>query len=77
MRRLKSNTKIDNLENKIILLRGERVMIDADLALLYGVSTKVLNQSVKRNRERFPQAFMFQLTDLEKGEVVTNWGWIN
>ena len=47
-------------------------MLDADLAELYGVLTKVLNQAVKRNKERFPVDFMFQLTKEEKDEVVTN-----
>lgn len=47
-------------------------MLDADLAVLYGVSTKALNQAVKRNKARFPQDFMFRLTKKEKLEVVTN-----
>ena len=47
-------------------------MLDRDLAYLYGVSTKVLNQAVKRNLERFPDDFMFQLTKEEKDELVTN-----
>ena len=47
-------------------------MLDADLAELYGVSTKVFNQAVKRNRDRFPEDFMFRLTQEEKAEVVTN-----
>lgn len=47
-------------------------MLDADLAELYGAATKVLNQAVKRNRKRFPEDFMFRLTQKEKGEVVTN-----
>jgi len=47
-------------------------MLDADLATLYGVSTRVLNQAVKRNRERFPEDFMFRLTAAEKAEVITN-----
>lgn len=47
-------------------------MIDRDLAELYGVETKVLNQAVKRNIERFPESFRFQLTELEKEELVTN-----
>ncbi len=51
---------------------GGKVMLDADLAELYGVETKVLNQAVKRNAERFPEDFMFQLTTTEKAEVVTN-----
>ncbi len=60
------------IEKKILLIRGERVMLDADIAALYGVATKVLNQAVKRNAERFPEDFMFQLTQEEKQEVVTN-----
>ena len=58
--------------NRILLLRGQRVMLDADLADLYGVETRALNQAVKRNAERFPSDFMFQLTAVEKAEVVTN-----
>ncbi|HNV71293.1 MAG TPA: ORF6N domain-containing protein [Candidatus Ozemobacteraceae bacterium] len=50
------------IESRIYTIRGQRVMIDADLAGLYGVETRVLNQAVKRNSERFPLSFMFQLT---------------
>ena len=57
-------------ERKILLIRGHRVMLDSDLAELYGVTTKRLNEQVKRNRERFPGDFMFQLTDQEKAKVV-------
>jgi len=60
------------IEQKIFMVRGHRVMIDRDLAELYGVRTKVLNQAVKRNINRFPLDFMFQLTKIEKEEVVTN-----
>lgn len=60
------------VERQILLIRKQRVMLDADLAVLYGVSTKALNQAVKRNRERFPADFMFQLTAEEKKELVTN-----
>ncbi len=60
------------LEGLILLIREERVLLDADLAAIYGVSTKALNQAVKRNVERFPTDFMFQLSDVEKQEVVTN-----
>jgi hypothetical protein len=60
------------LENRILTIRGLRVMIDADLADLYGVPTKALNQAVKRNALRFPSDFMFQLNATEKAEVVTN-----
>jgi ORF6N domain len=56
----------------ILWLRGERVMLDVDLAQLYGVSTKRLNEQVKRNRKRFPADFMFVLTAKEKAEVVAN-----
>jgi hypothetical protein len=57
--------------NKIIVLIETKIMIDRDLAELYGVSTKQLNQQVKRNRKRFPEDFMFQITEEEKAEVVT------
>jgi hypothetical protein len=56
--------------NKILVLRGMKVMIDSDLAELYGVTTKRLNEQVKRNIKRFPEDFMFQLTVAEKQEVV-------
>jgi len=56
--------------SKIILIRGHKVMINNDLAELYGVSTKRLNEQVKRNTKRFPQHFMFQLTEQEKDKVV-------
>jgi hypothetical protein len=61
-----------SLEHRILTIRGKSVMIDADLAELYGVQTRVLNQAVRRNRERFPAEFMFQLTPAEKKEVITN-----
>ena len=62
---------IEMISTKILILRGKRVMLDKDLAELYGVPTKVLNQSVRRNIRRFPVDFMFQLTKLEKLELVT------
>lgn len=55
------------IEARIHVIRGERVMLDADLAALYGVATKVLNLSVQRNRSRFPDDFLFQLTSEEIG----------
>jgi hypothetical protein len=58
--------------SRILLLRGQRVMLDADLADLYGVETRALNQAVKRNSGRFPEDFMFQLNAEEKAEVVAN-----
>jgi hypothetical protein len=60
------------IARRLLLLRGERVILDADLAELYGVTTKALNQAVKRNRGRFPVDFAFRLTTAEKNEVVTN-----
>lgn len=60
------------IENKIIILRGKKVMLDRDLAMLYEVPTKVLNQAIKRNLERFPANFMFQLNKAETEELVTN-----
>jgi len=63
---------LPRIEGRIQVLRGLRVMIDADLAGLYGVPTKALNQAVKRNARRFPPDFMFQLDAAEKTEVVTN-----
>ena len=58
--------------SKILVIRNEKVMIDSDLATLYGVTTKQLNQQVKRNINRFPNNFMFQLTEIEKEYVVAN-----
>ncbi len=61
-----------SLERRILTVRGEKVILDGDLAELYGVTTKALNQAVKRNADRFPADFAFLLTDGEKAEVVTN-----
>jgi hypothetical protein len=60
---------IRNIQNRIYEIRGERVMLDFDLAALYEVETRVLNQSVKRNIKRFPKDFMFQLTKEEWEEL--------
>jgi hypothetical protein len=59
------------IAKRIMELRGRRIIIDADLAALYGVTTKALNQAVKRNRDRFPEEFLFALDAGEKMEVVT------
>ncbi|MBM4166914.1 MAG: ORF6N domain-containing protein [Ignavibacteria bacterium] len=69
---MKAIVPIERIENRIIFLRGEKILIDRDLAELYHVQTKVLNQAVKRNIERFPKEFMFQLTKEERKKVVTN-----
>jgi hypothetical protein len=63
---------VPRIEGRIQVIRGLRVMVDVDLAALYGVPTKRLNEQVKRNRERFPPDFLFQLTAAEKAEVVAN-----
>ena len=67
------------ISNKIYFIRNQKVMLDRDLATLYGIETKVLNQAVKRNISRFPEDFMFQLTVIEfqnlKSQIVTSsWG---
>ena len=63
---------VEQIESRIFLIRGQKVMLDADLAGLYGVETKRLNEQVRRNAERFPEDFMFRLTAIEKAEVVAN-----
>ena len=63
---------VEKIAARIHTIRGQRVMVDADLAALYGVSTKRLNEQVKRNRTRFPEDFVFRLTASETAEVVAN-----
>jgi hypothetical protein len=63
---------IERIEKSILFLRGRRVILDAELANLNGVTTKRLNEQVRRNRDRFPEDFMFQLTADEKAGVVAN-----
>ena len=63
---------IKDIQNRIFTIRGLQVMVDRDLAELYHVSTKRLNEQVKRNMNRFPDSFRFQLTDMEKEELVAN-----
>jgi phage regulator Rha-like protein len=71
----KSLVPVDRIEKAILLIRGQKVMLDADLAGLYGVETRVLVQAVKRNIERFPEDFMFQLSEEEvsslRSQIVT------
>jgi hypothetical protein len=69
----------ESIVSKIYRVRGEKVMLDSDLATLYGVETKVLNQAVKRNMSRFPPDFMFQLNEeefpnLKSHSVTSSWG---
>lgn len=63
---------LDVIEESILLIRGQKVIVDRDLARLYGVETKYLNRQVRRNMERFPKEFMFQLSSQEKNELVTD-----
>ena len=79
----KVKSKVDNLNNRIVVydssliqrkiftLRGRQVMIDSDLAKMYGVETRRLNEQVKRNIERFPKEFMFQLTKEEDADLMS------
>lgn len=69
-----NNASIDemNIQNMVYEIRGQQVMLDYDLAQLYGTGTKVLNQAVRRNAERFPEDFIFQLSDDETNKLVTN-----
>ena len=60
---MKDKDELLVIQSKIYEIRGQKVMLDRDLAEMYGVLTKVLNQAVKRNPERFPEDFMFQLTN--------------
>lgn len=75
MAKRQSAVPLERIENSIFLLRGQKVMLSTDLAHLYGVQTKILNQTVRRNRNRFPGDFMFQLTWEEtenlKSQIVT------
>jgi hypothetical protein len=70
MREPSSLVIVNRIDRAILLIRGEKVMLDSDLASIYGVTTKRLNEQVKRNPGRFPSDFMFQLTEEEKAEVV-------
>ncbi|MEK7067641.1 MAG: ORF6N domain-containing protein [Patescibacteria group bacterium] len=72
---MQSLIPLEKIEDKILFIRGRKVMLDSDLAFLYGVETKVLNQAVRRNQDRFPAEFMFQLTKEEaenlRSQIVT------
>src|SRR5437764_919924 len=68
----KSLIPSERIDGLILFIRGQKVMLDVDLATIYGVSTKRLNEQVNRNKGRFPREFRFQLTKDEKDEVVAN-----
>jgi len=72
MTKNKSIVLVGKIENRILLIRGEKVIVDSDLAEFYGVPTKRLNEQVKRNSDRFPSDFVFQLNSEEKSQVVAN-----
>lgn len=61
---------LEEIEPRILIIRGQKILLDADLAFLYGVTTKRLNEQVRRNRKRFPADFLVQLSADEKAEVV-------
>ena len=73
---MSSTRKIDNVESAIYLIRGHRVMLDSDLAAIYQVTTRRLNEQLRRNRKRFPEDFAFQLTAEEfrnlKSQIATS-----
>ena len=64
--------KYEQVKDKVIILRGEPVLLDADVAALYGVETRVVNQAVKNNPDKFPEGFLIPLSDDEKQEVIKN-----
>jgi len=72
MTKNKSIVLVGKIENRILLIRGEKVIVDSDLAEFYGVPTKRLNEQIKRNSDRFPSDFVFQLNSEEKSQVVAN-----
>ncbi len=76
MNKKSSQLSVANISSKILWIRSEKILLDRELALLYGVEVKVMNQSVRRNIERFPSDFMFQLSKKEfqnlKSQFVTS-----
>ncbi|KQC12511.1 MAG: hypothetical protein APR63_10855 [Desulfuromonas sp. SDB] len=72
MKKSEAVVRVGQIQQRILLIRGEKIIIDADLAEAYGVTTKSLNQAIRRNADRFPPDFMFRLTKEEKQEVITN-----
>lgn len=64
--------KFNNVESKVLIIRSQQVILDSDVAELYGVETKRINEAVKNNPEKFPNGYIFELNDIEKSEVVEN-----
>ena len=69
--------KLEKIENRIIAIRGEKVLIDADVAEIYGVETKRVNEAVKNNLDKFPEDYLFELSQDEKDELVENFDRFN
>ena len=69
--------KNEQIEDKIIVLRGTNVILDMDVASIYGVETKVVNQAVKNNPEKFPEGYIIEVSDDEKSELVKNFDQFN
>ena len=67
----------NDVESKVISIRGQQVLLDRDVAELYGVDTRQINQAVKNNKEKFPEGYLFELTDVEKKEVIKNFDMLN
>jgi hypothetical protein len=63
---------LEKIDRAILIIRGQKVMLDSDLAEIYRVKTSRLNEQVKRNKDRFPEDFMFQMSNEEKIEVIAN-----
>ena len=61
--------KIENLEELLIELRGENILLDADVAVIYGVETKRVNEAIKNNPDKFPQGYMFELDEVEFSDL--------
>ena len=71
--------KYEQVKDRIVVLRGEPVLLDADVAQLYGVETRVVNQAVKNNQDKFPDGYLFKLdnqevTDLKSKILISSWG---
>jgi len=76
---MRNQLPLSQVDQRIVQLRGHRVLLSSDLAVLYAVEPRALMQAVKRNKERFPEDFMFQLTDQEYANlksqfVISSWG---
>ena len=69
--------KLESIENRIVAIRGEKVLIDVDVAEIYGVETKRVNEAVKNNLDKFPEDYLFEVNQDEKNELVENFDRFN